>query len=266
MEEVKDVAEIDFSFNGIVEISPLKDLTNIVHLNLANNRIKNVQIFAMEECFLSLKWLDLSTNKFTEFPAFKCPKLEYLNVSENKLEKVNEAWTGHENLRTLVAVDNKFKSLAPFKAMPRLEKLFMASNLLSSLSGWETLPMLKILHLRKNRIEKIEEELPPLDELTKINLRSNNIKDIEAAFRLFQFPKVDDINILNNPFDRDASSMEVLMSQFLIKKPQLTRFCKIKVTEAHQLHAVHQAHFLWNKSEAERKAKEAAEAAAAEAD
>lgn len=161
----------------------------------------------MEECFPNLKWLDISSNKFQEFPAFKCPKLEYLNVNDNKLEKVNEGWTGHENLRTLVATDNKFKSLAPFKAMPKLERLFMANNLLTALAGWESLPMLKVLHLRRNKIEKIDEELPPLDELTQINLRSNNIKELETALRVFQFPKVEDINILNNPCDTDMSSM-----------------------------------------------------------
>ncbi len=122
---------------------------------------------------MNLKWLDISVNKFGEFPAFKCPKLEHLNISGNKLEKVNEGWTGHENLRKLIASDNKFKSLAPFKAMPKLEELYLNSNLIATFSGWENLPALKRLNLRKNKIEKIDEELPPLDELTYINLRHN---------------------------------------------------------------------------------------------
>jgi Leucine-rich repeat (LRR) protein len=54
------------------------------------------------------------------------PKLEYLDISYNKLEKVNEGWVGHENLKTLKSVDNKFKNLTPFKAMPRLEELYLA--------------------------------------------------------------------------------------------------------------------------------------------
>jgi Leucine-rich repeat (LRR) protein len=40
----------------------------------------------------SLKYLDLSNNKFTELAAFKLPKLEYLDISYNKLEKINEGW------------------------------------------------------------------------------------------------------------------------------------------------------------------------------
>ena len=62
-----------------------------------------------------MKWLDVSNNKFPEMPALKLPKLEYLDISYNKLEKVNEGW-----------LDNKFKNLAPFKSMPKLEELYMA--------------------------------------------------------------------------------------------------------------------------------------------
>lgn len=117
--------------------------------------------------------------------------------------------------------------------MPRLEELYLASNAVTALSGWESLPMLRVLHLRKNKIEKIDEELPPLEELVTLNLRNNVIKDLENALRVFMFPKLADINLLNNPIEREASSLEVLMADFLAKKTSLTRFCKIKVTEAH---------------------------------
>ena len=123
--------------------------------------------------------------------------------------------------------------------MPRLEELYLASNVMTALSGWETLPMLRVLHLRKNKIEKIDEELPPLDELVTLNLRNNGIKDLENALRVFMFPKLTEINLLNNPIERESSSLEVLMADFLIKKPSITRFCKIKVIEAHKLHAVY---------------------------
>jgi len=69
---------------------------------------------------LNLKYLDLSNNKFTEMAAFKLPKLEYLDVSYNKLEKINEGWTGHANLKVLKSVDNKFKNFNAFKGLPKL--------------------------------------------------------------------------------------------------------------------------------------------------
>ena len=59
-------------------------------------------------------------NKFTEWPGFTCPKLDYLNISSNKINSFNESWNGHPALRIVIAADNKFKDLSNFKAMPNL--------------------------------------------------------------------------------------------------------------------------------------------------
>ena len=76
MEEVKEVQKVDMSNNLISEISPLREMTRVINLNISSNRIKNVSIFTDETAFPQLKILDISNNKFTEFPAIKCPKLE----------------------------------------------------------------------------------------------------------------------------------------------------------------------------------------------
>ena len=157
----------------------LQQFTSLVKLNLQRNKIKNISLFSNEENFPSLKWLDISNNKFVELIAMKPPKLEYLDISYNKLEKVNESWTGHANIRILKSIDNKFKNLAVFKDLPKVEELYLAQNVIVSLSGYESLPKLRKLHLRKNRIEKIEEELPALESLEYVNLRGNKIANLE---------------------------------------------------------------------------------------
>ena len=178
-EEIKDVTEIDFSNNGLGDVTALKDIPRLITLNLSNNRIKNMAVFATEEAFMNLKWLDISNNKFNEWPGFKCPKLDYLNISGNKLEKVNEGWTGHPTLRTLCAVDNKFKNLNNFKALPNLEELYLQANLIVQFNGWEGgLPKLKRLNLRRNKIANIDDELPELPELEWLNLRHNAIENL----------------------------------------------------------------------------------------
>lgn len=122
-------------------------------------------MFTNEENFPNLRWLDISSNKYTELVAFKLPKLEYLDISYNRLEKVNEGWVGHANIKIFKSIDNKFKSLTPFKEMPLLEELYLESNSISSFSGYENLPSLRKLHLRKNKIDKFDEELPELPNL-----------------------------------------------------------------------------------------------------
>ena len=179
-DEIKEVVSIDFSTNGLVDVTLLKDLSRLTRLNLSNNKIKNVSCFSAEEGFPNLKWLDLSLNKFNEWPGFKSPKLDYLNMSGNKLEKVNESWVGHESLRILSAKDNKFKSLATFKNCPKLEELYLGENMITQLTGWEgTLPSLRRLVLRKNKITTFDEEMAELPELEYLNLRKNAIESME---------------------------------------------------------------------------------------
>ena len=115
IEEVKDVLEGQLENNGIPEIKMLECMQKLVKLNLANNKVKGMNIFTVEDSFPNLKWLDVSNNKLVEIPALKLPKLEYLDMSHNKMEKINEGWTGHPNVRIVLCVDNKYKSLAPFK-------------------------------------------------------------------------------------------------------------------------------------------------------
>lgn len=108
--EAKHVQFLDLSNNNIVDITVLSQFANLTKLNVSKNKIKAIAVFSNEEAFLNLKWLDISNNKFPELSGLKCPKLEYLDFSFNKLEKVNETWTGHPNIKVIKCVDNKFKT------------------------------------------------------------------------------------------------------------------------------------------------------------
>ena len=201
MEEVKEVRKCDLSVNNIIDVSMLKDMQQLIYLNLAKNKIKALNVLCTDDMFVNLKWLDVSNNKITELPAFKLPKLEYLDIGYNKIEKVSDAWTGHGNIRILKSVDNKFKSISVFKAMPKLEQLYLASNSITTLSGWEQLPALRKLHMRRNKIEKFDEELAVHENLEYINLRANKIPTMELLEKLFKNEKLRDINVLNNPVE-----------------------------------------------------------------
>ena len=221
-DEIREVQRVDMSVNNLTDIGPLKDLTKLIKLNVSKNKIKSIAIFTQEDTFPNLKWLDVSTNKFTAFPAIKCPKLEYLDISYNKLEKVDDGWTTHEKLRVIKSIDNKFKNLAPFKNMPALEELNMSMNMVVALQGWESLPKLKKLNLKKNKIDKIEEEgLPELPSLEKINLHGNLIKDLATMFRLFQFPTLVDINVLKNPCETNITHFNLLLAEVLCKNTKI---------------------------------------------
>jgi Leucine-rich repeat (LRR) protein len=237
-----------------------------VYVNLAKNKIKSLNVFCQEDMFPNLKWLDVSNNKITELPGIKLPKLEYLDIGFNKLEKVSEAWTGHPNLQTLKTVDNKFKSLAIFKALPKLENLFVANNQISTLNGWDQMPELRRLHIRRNKIEKMDEELPPHEKLESINLRSNKISSMDFIDRLLKWERLTDINVLNNPVETNVSSFNILVADVLARKPSMVRFCKHQIGEANRLEAWYFKQYKWQRSEEERYKREEEERKKAEAE
>ena len=261
-EEAKDVTKVDFSKNGIPDPTILGQLNNLIHIDLNNNKVKTVAIFTQDEVLLNLKYLDLANNKFTEFPAFKCPKLEYLDVSQNKLEKINEGWAGHPSIKVLKGIDCKFKTMAPFKAMPKLAELYLSNNNIQTLNGYEGLPALKKLHMRHNKIENIDEELPPMESLVYMNLRTNKLSKDEDIPRLFTaFPTLVDLNVINCPIELNASSMDLMIGKMLVKNHNLKRFCKVEITDELRLKSVYLSNYAHN----EQKKKEAEEAAAAAA-
>ena len=136
--EFKTIQNLDLSGNNIVDINLLQNCDQLVSLYLSKNKIKNINVFTNEELFPKLRILEIAANKYTELPAIKLPKLERLDISENKLEK-HENWGGHANIRVLKSVDNKFKSLSVFKEMPKLEELYMQNNPVPTLVGWDGL-------------------------------------------------------------------------------------------------------------------------------
>ena len=146
------------------------------------------------------------------------------------MEKINDQWAGHPNIRILCSMDNKFKTLAPFKSMPRLEELYMQSNAITSLTGWESLPALKKLVLRRNKIDKIEEM--PIPDPSRSEALMRNIREhIERVISLGKVLSpdilmvVDDINDPGRLADLVASNRVISPSKEVrLSKSSLNSF------------------------------------------
>lgn len=212
--KVSHLRFIDLSNNNITDVSILKDFPNLIHLNLNGNKIKNLSAFSAEEGFGNLRKLELANNKITELAPITTPKLEYFDITDNKIEKY-EGWTGHQTIRVFKAVDNKFKGLNVIKDMPALEEAYLANNPINAFNGYENNNALKVLHLRKTKIDKIEEELPELPELEYLNLRETKISTLDNLKNVSQFPNLKDLNILQTPLEVGATSLNILMAEVI---------------------------------------------------
>ena len=254
--EIKHLQYVNLSNNNLVDVPQIVQFENLQSLNLANNKIKHISYIGEEEKLPNLIHMDAKNNKITEFPGIKCPKLQYLDVSQNLIMKLDK-FEGHGNLRTLRFSQNKLKHLNGLKELPRLEEAYFDGNNLNGLIGYENLPELKRFHLRGNRIEKFEDELPELPALNSLNLRDNKISSKEEVKKLFQFLTLKDINILENPFSNEENSY--LIHEILIMNPKLGRINKIEITPKLQQDAIFLSDHRWRKSEEERIAREKAD-------
>ena len=164
----------------------LGNFESLVSLYLSSNKIKNLNIFSEEENFPVLRRLEIASNKIGELPVIKCPRLEYLDASDNKIDK-HETWTGHANLKTLKLTENKFKTLAAFANLPSLEFLDVGNNNIGVFGGFNDLAKLKYFSLEGNKIDKIEEEIPDLASIEELNLSNNKIVSLENLRNIFKY-------------------------------------------------------------------------------
>jgi len=113
------------------------------------------------------------------------------------------------------------------------------------------------LHLRKNKVDKFEEELPELPALTVLNLRSNKVGDLEQVKRIMGLiPTLEDLNLVSNPIENKFSSFNLLIADVLIANPKLKRFSKTQIEDSHKLEAVYLAEYRWDEEEKIRIQKE----------
>lgn len=69
---------LNLSFNGILQIEALKDLTNLTHLNLEGNNIKSIEHLNTN---LKLEFINLSENSIgiiSDISFLKCLKVRFI--------------------------------------------------------------------------------------------------------------------------------------------------------------------------------------------
>ena len=263
--EVKHLKYLNFTDNKLADVTLLQQFDQLVYLGLNSNKIKNLNAFTSEEGFPKLRKLELSDNSISELIPITPPKLEYLEINDMKIDKY-ETWTGHPTIRILKAEDNKFKSLSVIKDMPMLEEAYLSGNQINSFSGYDNVGSLKKLILQRQKVDKIEEELPEMPALETLDLSENRINSLDDLKNIFQFATLTDLNILGTPLETNATSFNMLLAEIMILFHGLGRFWEVDVTEQHKYEGLYLAEYRWRKAEEERLRKEEEERLKAEAE
>lgn len=128
----------------------VKDVAGITELDLRFQGIESVEDF---KYFTSLKKLNISNNKITNFRGFENLKaLEEMKAFNNNVQDVS-ALANVKSLKYLDLANNQIKDAKPLTNLINLEVLNLSANRIEKIDGFENLKNLKELDLSQNRIK-----------------------------------------------------------------------------------------------------------------
>ena len=168
---------LSLSVNEIRELN-IKKLNKLKYLQLKSNLLENFIIYKNNQL---LQYIDISFNNINSFTIFgECKALKNLILDNNKLGDISFGEIKNINqYNNDINVNNKFKNL---------ELLDISFNLISDI---------KFLILFKNT--------------QKINISFNNIDNIiDLLSMLKNFPKLKEINLIENEFNKNIYNTEIL--------------------------------------------------------
>lgn len=192
----------------IKKISSIRNLGNVVYLNLSENKLTNLpEWFGRLE---NVAAIDLSENHFSDLPFWikRLEKLEYLNLSNNQFAKVPDAIQSLTRLIRLNFSNNQIQALPPsmcklfqldelncshnqiaslpdeFANFHQLNLLFLGDNQLVSLPySFRNCYRLRELDLSQNRFLEFPEELQELTDLEELRINGNPIRSLPVEIR-----------------------------------------------------------------------------------
>lgn len=196
---------LDVSNNRIEQLdqAELDNLTGLLKMNLANNRI--TQIPSYFGAYQSLRSLNISSNFLEEFPSFLCDlrSLVDLDLSFNSIGSLPSEISNLKNLEKLLITNNRLgadipstfcdltslreldikynsiKSIDIVSNLPNLEILYAAHNQISSFVG--SFPRIRLLKLNSNPLNKFEIN-EPVPTLKTLNLSQAQLASIDSSF------------------------------------------------------------------------------------
>jgi len=113
----------------------------------------------------------------------------------------HDAVQGIPNLQqheVLFLNNNQIQAIPANLNLPNLQALHLNNNQIAAIPANFNPPELRELHLSNNLIQAIPDDLE-LHELRRLDLSYNDIREVNPARLLEQFPRLEYINLSNNP-------------------------------------------------------------------
>lgn len=156
---LRTLEKLTLSKCGLSSIAPLEGLTALTYLDLSDNTLRNIGIFAG---FTKLQELHMSSNALTDLEAMaNLTDLKILDISFNSLQSLKPLY-GITGLQELSVANNALQDIAGIGALTALTTLDLNQNILTDISPLSGCTALIELDISNNKLE----EIPVIEELT----------------------------------------------------------------------------------------------------
>ncbi|KAJ3052298.1 Leucine-rich repeat-containing protein 23 [Rhizophlyctis rosea] len=221
LEYYPNLRYLDLSSNALRDIGTLTSLEYLLSLDLHSNALRSIPSALDKRKFI--QQANFAKNRLEVWEVTSWPMCAWLNVNDNKLS--NLPLPEFHELLHLEARGNKLTNLAPI-VCPKLQRLYLANNNISSLTGLENKQSLQLLHLRANKIRSLD-VIGDLGALSYLNLRSNQIENPKELDKIASLQNLKAIVLMDNPIDQ----LPTYRLELLRRLPKLERIDKDPVSE-----------------------------------
>lgn len=224
---------IDLSNNNLKEIDSLNVLTHLLTLKLDFNKLTSAKLDSLPY----LQHASFSNNKIKSIEGISHPKLEILNLNKNEITDLEGLDSDKlPNLQTLELRENKLTSTKGIKLIT-LKSLFIAANLITSLDDISELQSLSALHMRDNKLEKLDNITEEMASLQYLNLRGNLVGDYNEVKKMQVLPKLKAIVLLETPLAENSDyRLEVLIAVRRLERLDKDEYMEEERSEAEGLY------------------------------
>lgn len=189
--------------DGVVDLSPIENLTKLTTLSLSHNKITNI---SQLQKLTNLKKLYLDSNSIEDITNLKyLVNLEELSIRDNKVTNLDPL-AKLMKLRYLDAAENQISNINGLQDKVNLTNVTLSSNSINDISALVNLKNMEYLDLSTNQIEDIS-ALDGFNKLIRLSISENRIEDISALSKCTQLEYL----TLNNNLIKDLSAVETLV-------------------------------------------------------
>lgn len=211
LEHATNLKVMSFGLNQISDVTPLKGMTKLLVLDLHRNR--NIVDISPLKDLTNLSRLILRGNQIVDMtPLIDLTNLTYLHIGYNRISDLKPL-KNLINLTFLNLDQNRITDLRPLSTLTNLVNLALDDNMISDLSPLSVLTKLKYLNLNDNKKIKDIKPLSGLVKLVFIDLHGNQVSDLSSLSKMTNMEnlRLQENHIIDISPLRDMTKLEKLV-------------------------------------------------------